>query len=171
MRETLPAGYFEKLGDSIWNLGVLSMSSMIEIAPLPAKVKGLLLVENICLEPAFVIKNKMPEALMNRPTHMSLMISSYEPYRDKYTLYSYKELALDMHRRSRRFVTGVTIENDHGGVISPLLDMPAPGSVYRRGNKEWQSVLDGNLAKFDKQEADYFLDTIDQAISHLIDTR
>jgi hypothetical protein len=29
----------------------------------------------------------------------------------------------------------------------------------------------GNLAKFDKQEADYFLNTIDQAVSHLIDTQ
>jgi hypothetical protein len=147
------------------------MSSMIGIAPLPAKVKGVLFVEDVCLEPAFVIKDKMPDALMNRPAHMSLTISSSDEYRDDYILYSYKELTLDMQKRSRRFTTGVTIENNRGGVIDPLLNMPAPGKAYRPGSREWQNVMAGNLAKFDKQEADYFLNTIDQAVSHLIDTQ
>jgi len=166
MTERLRKGQFDQLADGIWGLGRKSMGQMIEIAPLPAFVKGELYHDGLCFEPEFEITHPLPRALERRPVHVGLTISEFEDYvKDpQFTLYSFQKLVLDTRARTKTFETGVTLMDSSGRAIMPRMDRPATGARLRRGTKEWRSVKENNgLAVFNPDEADIFLKKIEEA--------
>lgn len=169
MSERLPGGYFEKLSASMWQLARVSMHDLILVAPVPSTIKGETHHGNLCLEPQIELTYSMPDALKKVPRKISLYISEKEPYEldESLILYSFKKLSLDRSKKSRSYETGIMIFSDTGSSIIPHLDQPAVGRSKRSGNKEWRGVLEGNVATFGIQEADYFLETTDMVTSKL----
>lgn len=138
---------------------------MIEIAPLPALIKGEIYHDDLCLEPEFEVTHTLPRALERRPVHIGLTVSEFEDYvKDpQFTLYSFKKLVLDTRARTRTFETGIVLLDSAGHTITPRLDKPATGARIRRGTKEWRSVKEDNgLTVFSPDEADIFLQTIEE---------
>lgn len=172
MTERLAKGQFDRLANGIWGLGQKSMRHMIEIAPLPALVKGEIYHEDLCLEPEFEIRHVLPRALERRPDHVGITISEFEDYvKDpQFTIYSFKRLILNTRTRKRDYGEGVVLMDSKGHSITPRIDELPVGGRRRQGTQAWRDVTThGGLRSFGPHEADFFLQTIDE-VSLAIDS-
>ena len=156
MAERLPHRIFDELANSIWRLGQLTMSSIMESAPIPSIVKGELTRDEICLEPEFRLQQPYPI----RPRHIGLTVSYAEPYvRNKdFTVYDYGTIWLDTRTYKREYTKGVVLLDNSGSRIVPLLNDPAPGKHHRPGSVVWRDIRSNtNIESFGIGEANEYI--------------
>jgi hypothetical protein len=170
MTERIPRVVYDKLAKSIWDLGRASMSHLVSVAPTPARVKGELMLDGEVLEPEFLIVE--PETFHERlPEIVGLTVNSAEEFaRDcAFTLYTWRKVVLNTHRRTREFDRGVLLMDGDGNTITPQLDMPARGSRRRPGSKAWRELrTDTNIQTFDVETAQEFIDTSERFRQHVL---
>ena len=86
-----------------------------------------------------------------------------------FTLYTWRKVVLNTHRRTREFDRGVLLMDGDGNTITPQLDMPARGSRRRPGSKAWRELrTDTNIQTFDVETAQEFIDTSERFRQHVL---
>ena len=163
MSERLPPKYFDKLTDSIWELGRVGMRHLLEIAPTPGTVKGEIYHEDLCFEPEFLLKRPYPELLDETPSRMELVISEMEPYsRDEnFTIYAFRRLSLTVTQRTKHYDRGIILMDANGNTMTPRLDLQPSGRKRPPGIAPWRDLTD-KANHLNKTEADYMLENVEK---------
>lgn len=170
MTERLPGVLYDQLAKSIWDLGRVTIGHLVDIAPIPSRVKGEIELDEEVLEPEFIIIDPT-EFHAKLPPVVGLTVNSAEAYSKDaaFTMYTWRKVILNMRQRRREFEQGVTLLDGEGNSITPQLDLPQAGTRRRPGSHAWRELKgSGKLQAFDAQTAQEFIETSNRFREHIV---